>query len=360
MYRVPPDRQDIVKQAALGSDESVTKAILANEKQRQTTIEAIGDMIHDEMRNYASKSDPSVLRDNSNSCLKSFTWKQFEAELLQRAPILSSVLMCAQNQRQQRTKQLMPGTLHVASSMLSLFCQDLNLVKKIVSIAIKRGGAKKRLFKTLSQLNLCVSYRTTARLFQSFGRDFDTNLVSWKKAVEEDVATEKRLQDQISSVTTEVEKGTLTAELNSHRDGMHPGYQFVGDNVDFIVKVRHMSSKHQNKDHHLFQCVSYKNRLAGYHLEDTKQFDTNFSLSSLLPTISDNQKLVDDFTHLTLKVWTEQITALKFMSEHIEPYIKHPYMAQTRKTTEKVIMNYEPRREKTCCWCFQVQHKLQA
>ena len=109
----------------------------------------------------------------------------------------------------------MPGTLHVASSMLSLFCQDLNLVKKIVSIAIKRGGAKKRVFKTLSQLNLCVSYKTTARLFQSFGRDFDANLVSWKKAVE-DVATEKRLQEQISSVTTEVEKGTLTAELNSH------------------------------------------------------------------------------------------------------------------------------------------------
>ena len=48
MYRVPPDRQDIVKQAALGSDDSVTKAILASEKQRQTTIEAIGDIIHDE------------------------------------------------------------------------------------------------------------------------------------------------------------------------------------------------------------------------------------------------------------------------------------------------------------------------
>ena len=47
-------------------------------------------------------------------------------------------------------------------------------MKKIGSIAIKRGGAKKRVFKTLSQLNLCVC-----------------------------------------------------------------------DNVDFIVKVRHMSSKHQ-------------------------------------------------------------------------------------------------------------------
>ena len=151
----------------------------------------------------------------------------------------------------------MPGILHEASSMLSLFCQDLNLVKKIVSIAIKQGGAKKRLFKTLSQLNLYVSYKT-ARLFQSFGRDFDRNLVTWKKAVEEDVATEKRLQEQISSVTTEVEKGTLTAELNSHRDGMHPGYQFVGDNVDFIVKVKVMSSNYQNKDHHLFQCVSDK------------------------------------------------------------------------------------------------------
>ena len=103
---------------------------------------------------------------------------------------------------------------------------------------------------------------TTARLFQSICRDFDTNLVSWKKAVEEDVATEKRLQQQISAVTTEVEKGTLTSELNSHRDGIHPGYQFVGDNVDFIVKVRHMFTKHQNKDHHLFKCVSYKNRLA--------------------------------------------------------------------------------------------------
>ena len=100
MYRVPPDRQDIVKQATLGSDDSVTKAILGSEKQRQPTVEAIGDIFHDEMRNIAPKSDPSVLRDTSNLCLKSFTWKQLEAELLHRAPTLSSVLMCTQNQRQ--------------------------------------------------------------------------------------------------------------------------------------------------------------------------------------------------------------------------------------------------------------------
>ena len=96
MYRVPPDRQDIVKQATLGSDDSVTKTILASEKQRQTIVEALGDIIHDEMRNVASKSDPSELRDNSNSCLKSFTWKQFEAELLHTAPTLSLELMCSQ------------------------------------------------------------------------------------------------------------------------------------------------------------------------------------------------------------------------------------------------------------------------
>ena len=41
---------------SLGSDDSVTKAILGSEKQRQPTVEATGDIIHDEMRNIASKS----------------------------------------------------------------------------------------------------------------------------------------------------------------------------------------------------------------------------------------------------------------------------------------------------------------
>ncbi|XP_060583148.1 uncharacterized protein LOC132739445, partial [Ruditapes philippinarum] len=246
-----------------------------------------------------------------------------------------------------KKKSIMPALLFALSVLISTFCSEMNLVKKVISVVLKRGGAKKRLFNSLSNLNICMSYRSTNTLFKSFGKDFDLKLKEWKNLVELDTEMERKLCKNLSQTDNTLQKETLQAELNKHKSSMHPGYQFVGDNVDFIVKVRHMSSRNQNKDHHLFNCVAYKNRLSGNNLSYQRHvLDFNdYNLSELLPTVDDNQILLENLTHHVMRIWTENIPTLKFCEETLAPYISHRFMAYTKRKTEKVILGVLPKNE---------------
>ena len=47
---------------------------------------------------------------------------------------------------------------------------------------------------------------------------------------------------------------------------MHPGYYFVGDNVDMITQVLRMIGTNQNQDQHMYQMCAYENRVSGNNL----------------------------------------------------------------------------------------------
>ncbi|CAC5412530.1 unnamed protein product [Mytilus coruscus] len=58
-------------------------------------------------------------------------------------------------------------------------------------------------------------------------------------------------------------------DLHQYRDLTHPGFYFVGDNVDMRTKVRNMTIYNQQKDHHMYQICAYENRISGNHLDNT-------------------------------------------------------------------------------------------
>lgn len=45
-----------------------------------------------------------------------------------------------------------------------------------------------------------------------------------------------------------------------------PSYQIIGDNLDMLIKVKHMSSTNQNNNIHWFNLNAVKNRVHGNHL----------------------------------------------------------------------------------------------
>ena len=72
----------------------------------------------------------------------------------------------------------------------------------------------------------------------------------------QDAATENILQQQVSDIENEIRilndtedhgRFILARQQAMHRLTMHPGYYFVGDNVDMRTKVRHMTFAHQKK-----------------------------------------------------------------------------------------------------------------
>ena len=139
-----------------------------------------------------------------------------------------------------------------------------------------------------------------------FSSSWATNLQQWSTAVQEDTHSEKQMLGHIQDLQEESEMvgdDVLTAaiimfqlaeadvELAKHRSTMHPGFYFVGDNVDMRTKVRQMTLINQNKDQHMFQVCAYKNRVSGNHLDDTKPRTTSkqYSLSNLCPVIMNSQ-----------------------------------------------------------------------
>lgn len=74
-------------------------------------------------------------------------------------------------------------------------------------------------------------------MFDRFGKDFHCDLLKWKMQVEEDVKKEKELLstiktlESVENIASEDELEAENEKLRQHRENMHPGYSFTGDNV---------------------------------------------------------------------------------------------------------------------------------
>ena len=147
--------------------------------------------------------------------------------------------------------------------LVSIFSENMNAPRKLKLVILKKGGLKKVAFTRLPPLYLCMGYSATNILFEAAGKGFDTDLKTWKSQVEEDAEKENsillKLHDAVAEGGAECELvQQLNEELQIHRAAMHPGYSFTGDNVDMRILPRQMTLSNRNKDHHMFQLVSFQ------------------------------------------------------------------------------------------------------
>lgn len=80
--------------------------------------------------------------------------------------------------------------------------------------------------------------------------------------------------ENISSkvLASRIIKDGLVASVNSEQNSsiltVNAGYQFVGDNCDLHVNVRHMATDNKNKSFHWFNSVLFQDQVSGNHLPD--------------------------------------------------------------------------------------------
>ena len=116
-----------------------------------------------------------------------------------------------------------------------------------------------------------------------FGKDWNSEILSWARQVEEDSNTEKHIEQQISVAKDTIQflgddpataadcalnAAELEEALSNFRKGMHPGFYFIGDNVDMRTSVCQITFKNQAKDHHMYQICAYQNRVSGNNIGD--------------------------------------------------------------------------------------------
>ncbi|KAK3754519.1 hypothetical protein QZH41_019112, partial [Actinostola sp. cb2023] len=242
--------------------------------------------------------------------------------------------------KHKKGEAILPAMLDAGCQLISVFNADLDATRRVKSIILKKGGLKKVGFKRMSSLNSCLSYDATATMMEGLGDGYDRKLLEWKEEIEKGVKDENELLACVEAAPDNDQNliAQCQSALVTHRDTMHPGYSFTGDNVDINCKPRQMTMKNRNKDHHMFQIVAFKNRISSNHLpSNVHNGDVNtIPFTTFLPSPEDQSKLKDELVIIVGHKWAQYIPALSWLKEYLPPNITHEYIDKTHQKTEKV------------------------
>ena len=336
----------------MGNMKSFVAAVMKIDEIKDLLYEQACEEINSEIQRLCSKSDPSILRNSCKEALESFSWSDIDKELQNRTPRFVQFVKAAVNNpshsRNVHKKDdiILPAMCDAACKLISIFNENMSLPRKIKSVVLKKAGLKRVGFLRFQSLYDCMSYNSTCTIFESLGSRFDEKLYEWKDAVEKGVEKEEDLLRKLNDAKgfEDHELATkIATEISDHQETMHPGYSFTGDNVDIRVTPRQMTIKNQTSDIHLFQYVAFKNRVSGNHLSN--EIPTvackDIPLTSFLPSVSEQQLLVDELTVLVGHKWASYIPSLKWFDDILPKHIQHNYMNQTKTKTEKVNLFVE-------------------
>uniref|UniRef100_A0A7M5VF96 C2H2-type domain-containing protein n=3 Tax=Clytia hemisphaerica TaxID=252671 RepID=A0A7M5VF96_9CNID len=118
-----------------------------------------------------------------------------------------------------------------------------------------------------------------------------------------------------------------------------PKFVLVGDNLEYKVVRRHMTTSKQNIDYHMFNMMGVRNRVnAPVELEDMIQppleNKLDIDLSNYFPNKNDESKLATEFSTLVFRVLTEYREDMSRMRNHLRSVIPHDYMEETKRKSE--------------------------
>ena len=352
---------DLFEALSSGTVSQIVEKIMNVQDLAEGVTENVFNTLKQEVRGLCSKASNSILRDNSKEHLLSFSFKKVANEWKEKAPLFHQFIMCSStNPKAQVRNKLKKGEslLHAqvaaGCKLLNIYSRDMKCLQQINNIIMLKGGMKKSGFTRMQSTKDCQSYDATIDLADNLANQWDDDLLKWQSTVKSDSAIENQLIQQISYIEDTIElcggqenegihelileKETLAKELRNLRQSMHPGYYFVGDNVDMVTKVRHMTVSNQHKDQHMFQMCAYLNRVAGNELDNTRPLQDARSapFSQLVPSAEEKKLMIQNFTYLVAKQWCTYLDHLSPYEAVLPTYIDHPHVKEMKTRTVRV------------------------
>ena len=326
---------------------------------KQILVEMIAET-KENLKKMCKKDNLSILRSQKNVPFENFSLLSVAEEIRAKLPMMWEYLEgCISNPKQELVNKLkkgdalLPQLVSGISTLVHLYNRDMNFFQMMNSLILMKSGCKKAAFGRLSAIGTCQSYGATLSAVDGISENWATPLLKWKSEVENASSIEDAIEKQIDSLDetidmlsespklTEIlvlEQEQLKESLKQHRASMHPGYYFIGDNVDLRTQVRQMTSKHQPKDFHMYNLCSYLNRVSGNHLDNTlpKRDINTIPFNEFLPSQEQHQKLLRDFAFLVAHEWCSRITWLRPFKTVLQQHIQHEHMKEMTKKTERV------------------------
>ena len=120
------------------------------------------------------------------------------------------------------------------------------------------------------------------------------------------------------------------------------GFIVVGDNLDIRNKTRQQTRVHGNVDHHFFHLIAIK-KINGPEQHSSSipksqkmKSDQLPPSTSFLPSVGDNDKLIEEFKYLIDKILSQYVPELEWMKEVTPPHIWHSNMQHVKGKTSSV------------------------
>ena len=319
------------------------------------------DDLKEEIRHLCSKATNSILRDGTKEKLLTFSFRNVMNEWKEKAPLFHRFIMSASVNPKSRVRNKLKkddSILHAQVSagckLLNVYNRDMKSLQQINNIIFLKGGLKKSGFGRMSSTKDSQTYRATIDLANKLAESWDDDLSKWQERVKSESEIEQQLLNQITYISDTIdlcggeesevvgdlvlEKASLQKELEEFRAIMHPGYYFVGDNVDMVTKVRHMTVTNQNKDAHMYQMCAYQNRVSGNACDDTKplQDAQSAKFGQLIPGPVEHEQMIDNFAYIVAKQWCTSVDHLQPYLTVLPDFIVHPYLKETKQQTVRV------------------------
>lgn len=144
-------------------------------------------------------------------------------------------------------------------------------------------------------------------------------------------------QDQLYNYEQLIEKRSQIS-----RRMLRNSYQIIGDNLDFYIHVKHMTSQNQNRSIHWFNMLGIESRIAGLHehYDHDKKKVAELESADFIPSREHHIELMKDIIQLTARVIVDNIPAFKQFRKLVTRHIPHKYSEEMAKPSVEVSRHF--------------------
>ncbi len=114
-------------------------------------------------------------------------------------------------------------------------------------------------------------------------------------------------------------------------------YSIIGDNLDFYIKVKHMTMENRNKSIHWFNMLGIQHRVTGSGLDSESPIKelVAVKVTDFIPKAEDHTDLLEDLVPIAACVVVDYLPTLKIFRKIVVRHIPHKYSKEmNEKTTE--------------------------
>ena len=147
------DKASLARLLALSPLKTFAAAVFKNKECNEFIQEEATKKITKELTGLCTLSQPSLLRQREKDRLISLKWDAVNSELRDRCPLFYKFLTASVSNPSQtrnihkKDEAILPAMLDAGCQMISVFNSDLDALRRIKSVVLKKGGLKKVGFK---------------------------------------------------------------------------------------------------------------------------------------------------------------------------------------------------------------------